>query len=180
MQPGYNSGSEPMWWWKVALHLDEAQLALANAMTHNVDNPGPMQALYERLRDGQAILLEIFRAKGLLPGSTNGVAEGPAPGMPGTPPVVPVPTEVSGEEAAAVPLTVGVMARVHVEDLTSGILLRNAEQSPPIAAEEPAVPEADHVASEAGPEQPEPATSIVPASSPPTSSSDPATEGTGG
>lgn len=75
-----------MWWWKAALHLDEAQRALANAMAHNVDDPRPIHALYDRLREGQAILLEIFRAKGLLPGSGmsngTGTVEVPMPGMP--------------------------------------------------------------------------------------------------
>lgn len=80
--PGYQPGSEPVWWWKVALHLDEAQTALANAMAHNLDDQRPVFALQDRLREGQAILLEIFRAKGLLPGSTNGRAHVPPPGAP--------------------------------------------------------------------------------------------------
>ena len=84
-QQGYREGDEPMWWWKVALHLDEAQLALANAMAHNVDDPRPVQALYTRLREGQAILLEIMRAKGLLPGE-------PAPPVHAMPPMPPMPT----------------------------------------------------------------------------------------
>lgn len=125
-QPEYQAGSEPMWWWKVAMHLDEAQLALTNAMAHNVDDPRPIHALHDRLREGQAILLEIFRSKSLLPGSTNGTPEAPRPqmppmpGMPGMPmPVVPVP----------------------------------AEQAPPLAAEEPAVPEADQDVVASEPEQ---------------------------
>ena len=93
MQPGYQQGSEPMWWWKVAQHLDDAQLALANAMSHNVDDPRLMHALYDRLRDGQAILLKIFRAKGLLPEATNGTAVGPMPSEPmaGGPMPMPIP-----------------------------------------------------------------------------------------
>ena len=113
-QPGYQAGSEPMWWWKVALHLDEAQLALTNAMAHNLDDPRPVHALIARLTEGQAILLEIFRAKGLLPGSTNGTHEAPMPPMPG------VPVPMGADDGAAIP----------------------AEQAP-LAAEEPAAPEAD-------------------------------------
>jgi hypothetical protein len=67
-----------MWWWKVALHLDEAQIALANAMAHNLADQRPIFALQDKLREGQAILLEIFRAKGLLPGQTNGQVTGQA------------------------------------------------------------------------------------------------------
>ena len=131
-QPGYQEGSEPMWWWKVARHLDEAQLALTNAMAHNLDDPRPVLALHDRLREGQAILLEIFRMKGLLPGATNGtaavpVAEMPMPPVPGT--GVPVPTAVAGGET-------------------------NGERRPPLAAAEPAVPEADQDAAASEPEQP--------------------------
>jgi len=88
--------------WKVALHLDEAQLALASALAHNVEDPGLIHGLYDRLREGQAILLEILRVKGLIPGSISGAAEAPLPsppppmpgmhGMPpGVPPGVPMP-----------------------------------------------------------------------------------------
>lgn len=135
-QPGYQESSEPRWWWKVALHLDEAQLALANAMAHNVDDPRPAHALYHRLREGQAILLEIFRAKGLLPGSTNGKIEAQLSEMPmpPKPPGVPVPTAAAGGET-------------------------NVEQHPPIAAEEPAIPEAGQDAAAFEPEQPAAVTS---------------------
>ena len=139
-QPGYNPANEPMWWWKVALHLDEAQAALANVMAHNADDPRLAHALYGRLREGQAILLEIFRMKGLLPGSPNGkidvpMPEMPVPAVPAVPmPGVPVPTSIGGEAATAVPTT-------------------DVEQRPPLAAEEPAVSEADQVAVVA-PEQP--------------------------
>ncbi len=94
--PGYQEGSELLWWWKVAQHIDEAQLALVNAMVHNLDDPRPMHALQDRLREGQTILLEIFRMKGLLPAAPSGKVEGrmpampmpmpmPMPGMPGMP-----------------------------------------------------------------------------------------------
>src|SRR5882672_1481526 len=35
---GYQEGGELPWWWRVALKLDEAQGALANAMAHNLDD----------------------------------------------------------------------------------------------------------------------------------------------
>ena len=79
--PGFNPTDERTWWWKVAKHLDEAQLALLNAIAHNVDDPRPLQDLQARLREGQAILLYIFHAKGLLPGS-NGVPGHNAPMVP--------------------------------------------------------------------------------------------------
>ena len=127
-QPGYQPGSEPMWWWKVALHLDEAQLALANAMAHNLDDQRPVFAIQDRLREGQAILLEIFRMKGLLPGATNGTAAVPMSPMPGAPmppmPFVPAPM-VDGDVAVAP---------------------APAEQAPSLAVEEPVVPEANQVA----------------------------------
>ena len=141
-QPGYQEGSEPMWWWKVAQRLDEAQLALANAMAHNVDDPRPIHALHDRLREGQAILLDIFRAKGLLPGSTNGAAApGPATaGMPGMP-MPGMPMTPSGE-AAAVPQT--------------------AEPIALLAVDAPAVSEADHAVAASEPEQ----AAAVPSSEP--------------
>jgi len=64
---GYRPGGEPARWWKVAQHLDEAQLASVDAMASNLDDPTQIFALQETLRQAQAILLEIFRAKGLLP-----------------------------------------------------------------------------------------------------------------
>jgi hypothetical protein len=83
-QVGYQEGREKMWWWKVALHLDEAQLALANALAHNLDDQTPIFALQEKLRESQVILLDIFRAKGLLPSTTspNGKIEVPVPTVP--------------------------------------------------------------------------------------------------
>jgi hypothetical protein len=94
-QPGYQ---ERALWWRVAKHLDEARLAAVNAMAHNVDDPSLILALHDRLREGQALLLEIFRAKGLLPAALNGAAEilPPAVGVPV--PVVVAPAVVPESE----------------------------------------------------------------------------------
>ena len=93
-QPVYQEGSERAWWWKVAQHLDDAQLASVNAMTHNLDNQTPVFALQDKLREAQVILLEIFRWKGLLPVVTNGTPE--------VPPVIQnVPTIVADDPATA-------------------------------------------------------------------------------
>jgi hypothetical protein len=123
-QPGYQEGGEPRWWWKVALHLDEAQLALANAMAHNLDDQRPVFALQDLLREGQILLLEIFRAKGLLPAASNGsivpappavvvpVPEGAAPAAHGMVPVFddeppPAAPASAAQEAAAYEAAVG-------------------------------------------------------------------------
>ncbi len=66
--------AERAWWWKVAMHLDEAQLSMAKVLTNNVDDPTPIHLLQGKLRDAQAFLLEIFRWKGLLPGLPVGAA----------------------------------------------------------------------------------------------------------
>lgn len=79
-QAGYQEGSERHWWWKVAQHVDEAQLALANAAAHNTGDPGPVILLQDRMREAQAILLHIFREKGLVPAATNGAAANGANG----------------------------------------------------------------------------------------------------
>lgn len=95
--------NEAMLWWKVALHLDESQLSLVNAMAMNVDDPRPIYALQEKIREAQAILLDIFGAKGLLPRaaprpeapvgppmSSMEPPMGPPPGAPpGPPPMTP-------------------------------------------------------------------------------------------
>jgi hypothetical protein len=126
-----------MWWWKVALHLDEAQLALSNAMAHNLDDQRPVFALQDRLREGQAILLEIFRMKGLLP-----VAPVPMPGMPmpGMPmpgmPMPGVPAPVSADVAVDVAVEVPV------------------EQGQPMAADEAVAPKADQTAVVSEPAEP--------------------------
>jgi len=157
-QPGYQAGSEPMWWWKVAQHLDETQLALANAMSHNVDDPQLVHALQDRLREGQAVLFEIFRAKGLLPGATNGKADVPPgmpmQGMPGMPmpgmsmpemPAPPVPPPPGGWWS-------GPSSAVSEAPVTAPT--SEPPQDPPLAADEPAVPEADHVAAPTDAEPP--------------------------
>lgn len=61
------------------MHLDEARLAAGNAMAHGLDDPTLGLALQDKLRDAQVILLEIFRARGLLPRGTNGKIEVPLP-----------------------------------------------------------------------------------------------------
>ena len=180
MQPGYQQGSEPMWWWKVAQHLDEAQLAFANAMAHNVDDPRLMQALYDRLRDGQAILLEIFRAKGLIPGATNGTAGGPMPGepapsgpMPGGPapsgpmhvmpipgpmPVAPMPAAPVPMPAAPPPMhapSMGMPMSMPFPPMRADDIVEIPGQ-PPLGVNEPAVAEADHAAAAAEPPPAEP------------------------
>jgi hypothetical protein len=81
-QPGYQEGSERAWWWKVAMHLDSAQLASVNAMTHNLDDQASAFALQDKLREAQAILLEIFRSKGLLPVAPPAGVQPPPPQQP--------------------------------------------------------------------------------------------------
>jgi hypothetical protein len=80
-QPVYQKGSEPVWWWRVAKHLDDAQLSSVNAMAHNLDDQTLVFALQDKMREAQVILLEIFRSKGLLP-AVNGAAEGVKAPMP--------------------------------------------------------------------------------------------------
>jgi hypothetical protein len=70
-----------MWWWKVAAAVDTAQIALANAMAHNLDDQRPLFALQDKLTQAQAILLDIFRAKGLA-----GAGATKAPDVPTTSP----------------------------------------------------------------------------------------------
>jgi hypothetical protein len=144
-QPGYQDGSEPMWWWKVALHLDEAQLALANAMAHNLDDQRPVFALQDRLREAQAILLEIFRAKGLLPGSTNGKGELPMPMQAAQGPSWPFPPGVPAPGVLPFPSTGG--------GHDAAFPTPSVDQSQQLVAEEPMGPEADQAAAVSGPEQ---------------------------
>ncbi len=98
-QPGYQQGGERAWWWKVAQHVDAAQLATVNAIAHNVDDPTLILAFHETLRQGQAILLEIFRVKGLLP---TAVISPPPPAMSAPPMEVP-PMQVPPMHAPAGP-----------------------------------------------------------------------------
>ena len=202
MQPGFQQGSEPMWWWKVAQHLDDAQLALANAMSHNVDDPRLMHALYDRLRDGQAILLEIFRAKGLLPGATNGTAGGPMPSgpmpsgpMPGgampmpPPPMTGAPIPMAAQPMPASPpmgMSMPGMAMPFPPMRADDIVEIPAVEPPPLGVNEPAMAEADHAAATSEPPAAEPssepvvATVIVPEESTAAPASDPVTGGAGG
>jgi hypothetical protein len=76
-RPGYREGLDRVLWWRAAMHLDEARLAVVNALAHGLDDPTSGLALQDKLRDAQAILLEIFRARGLLPSGTSGGAEVP-------------------------------------------------------------------------------------------------------
>jgi len=143
MQHGYQEGNESAWWWKVAQHLDDAQLALSNAMAHNVDDPRPVQALYGRLREGQAILLEIFRMKGLLPAAPNGRTEMgmPGPGMqgpgvqgPGVPmPGVPMP-EMPMPETASTAVVGPAVAEADHRDAASEPEPASGPSEPPIDA----------------------------------------------
>jgi hypothetical protein len=90
-QSGYRGPQEESHlWWRVAAHLDAARLAAADATAHGLDDPSRAIDLQDKLRDSQAILLEIFRAKGLLPNVVNGAAEVPRPPAVPAPPVVPV------------------------------------------------------------------------------------------
>jgi hypothetical protein len=79
MKSGYQQGNESMWWWKVAKHLDETQLALVNAIARNADDPMLLHALEDTVRQAQATLLEIFHMKGLL----QAVPNVPQQSMPG-------------------------------------------------------------------------------------------------
>jgi len=130
-QPGYQQGSEKIWWWKVAMHLDEAQVALANAMAHNLDDPSLIFVLQDRLRDGQAILLAIFQQKGLVPTTLDGAAAGvtttlPVP-MPAAADVAEIPapestppeparSEVAAVEEAVVPVQVATVEDADVPE----------------------------------------------------------------
>lgn len=149
-QDGGGDGGEKAWWWKIALHLDAAQLALTNAMVHNLDDPRPVQALQESLREGQAILLEIFRVKGLLPAS-NGKTQAPTPPTPPTPPLPPTPLTPLTPPMVVVPQHP--QHPQHPEqqpETANGEAVAVAEPAEPaeIVAEEPAVSEANQVGAE--------------------------------
>jgi hypothetical protein len=78
-------GVERAWWWKVAMHLDEAQLATINVLPHNAEDPTPVYVLQGKLREVQAFLLEIFRWKGIAP-SASGTLGAHPPNMEGAHP----------------------------------------------------------------------------------------------
>jgi len=65
------SGSQDAAWWKLAMHLDEAQRSLETVLAHNPQDVALARSFQEALREGQARLLEIFRFKGFLPASLN-------------------------------------------------------------------------------------------------------------
>ena len=102
-QAGFREGNDRVAWWKVAMHLDEAQIALTNAMAHDVDDPTAALAVQERLREAQAILLEIFSARGLLPAAANGAAHVTPPPAPPVPVDDDVGASLQVIEAEAVP-----------------------------------------------------------------------------
>jgi hypothetical protein len=78
-------GSESMWWWMVAKHLDETQHALVNAVARNVDDPTLLHAFGDTIRQAHAILLEIFHAKGLLQAPSAIPQQSPPGGSPWPP-----------------------------------------------------------------------------------------------
>ncbi len=137
-QPGYQEGNERVLWWKVAMHLDEAKLSAANAMGHNLDDQTRVLALQDKLREAQAILLEIFHTKGLLPSDMNGKFEVPLPVAP--PPVPPPPVP-----PPPVPLPVPpslVMDAVPATKATASEIAEEVASVPASAAQEAAVYEA--------------------------------------
>ena len=71
-------------WWKVAMHVDEAQQCLVGVLAQDPTDPvAPL--MQEGLRSMQAILLDIFRAKGLVPPDPSSAA----PFVPFAPPSAP-------------------------------------------------------------------------------------------
>lgn len=132
-QPGYQEGSDRVWWWKVAQHLDDAQRALANAMAHNVDDPSAMLALQDKIREAQAILLVIFRSKRLLPPAMNGTTEAPKP-------TVVEAVVVTAVHDAAIPTVAdaAVVAAVISHEAASQASATAAQETSAVAAQEPA------------------------------------------
>jgi hypothetical protein len=103
--------SERLWWWKIAQHLDEAQLSLINAVALNTDDPAPLIALQDRMREAQTVLFYIFRAKGLMPVfNNNGAAEAsktrpaPAPVHAAPPSGAPMPPPPVAPPGAPMPM----------------------------------------------------------------------------
>lgn len=133
---GYQPGSERMWWWKVAQHLDEAKGALANALAHNLDDQSRVFALEEKLREAQVILLAIFEAKGLVPSSGQGVPSATMPGsLPFQPQVFwqePLQEAVSGGMPESSPQ---VMPESSFEG-TPGVMPESPQESVPIVLQE--------------------------------------------
>jgi len=103
-QPGYQQGAERAWWWKVAQHLDDTVLAATNAMAHNLDDPTLVLAFQETVRQAQAILFDIFRAKGLLPPVPNGISAGPPNGTSHVPHEPPMPAPPAAPPMPGLPM----------------------------------------------------------------------------
>lgn len=101
MTQSNREGDDRPLWWRVAKHLDEARIAAVNALAHGLDDPTLAIALQDKLRDAQVTLLEIFRAKGLLPPAENGKTAAPLPPM-GFPPMPPMPEAVAPPPVAVV------------------------------------------------------------------------------
>lgn len=115
-QPGYQEDGERVWWWRVAQHLDAAQIAAVNAMAHNLDAPAWVFGLQEKLRDAQVILLEIFGAKGLLPAPNgHGQEHGHGNGHDLSPPPPPPPPPSSLVPPPEAPADVEVVSNMPPE-----------------------------------------------------------------
>ena len=126
-QAGFREGNDRVAWWKVAMHLDEAQLALANAIAHNVDDPTAAIAVQERLREVQSILLEIFSAKGLLPAAANSAAHVPPPSVP--------PDPVDGSVGAATQVVEATVVPTDESALVSPTAIDDVPGVPPAPTE---------------------------------------------
>jgi hypothetical protein len=150
-QPGYQDGNERVLWWKVAMHLDEAQLSLTNALAHSVDDPTAALAVQECLRTAQAILLDVFSAKGLLPAVANGAAAAPppAPPPPAPPPPAPPPPAPPAPPPAASPATdadgdaAAAMEAIEAAAAAPAAVLEGSSVEPPVPTEPPRAADAD-------------------------------------
>ena len=109
MQPNQDGG-ERTWWWRVAQQLGLAHVALINARAYNVDDPKLVNALEAKIREAQALLFTVFKAKNMLPphpGASPAATPPGAPPMkpsgaafPSPPPGVPIPPMMPGVPAA--------------------------------------------------------------------------------
>src|SRR5574342_799606 len=128
---GFQPGAEKQWWWKVALHLDEAQIALANAVAHNVDDARLPNTLYDKLREGQGVLLQIVAAKGLMPNGANGASAAPSSVM--SEPAVPehMITDAEIVDGPAAPYTEGLVVEADVVEAAPEAPAAPVEADPP-------------------------------------------------